>query len=90
MRDVKDQSDQMHAQSGKDLKFDQYSALVVSSSTNYDSQFNSICTKTSRRVYHAEIGDNNFCQDSPYEVTEDFDHNIDASGTSLLANMTNR
>ena len=52
LRDVKDQSDQMHAQSGKDLTFDQYSVLVVSSSTNYDSQFNSMSTKTSRGVYH--------------------------------------
>ena len=80
----------MHTQKGKELTHDQHSKLVLSASTNYDSQFNSISTKTSRGVYHNEIGDNNFDQDSPSEVTEDFDYNIDVSATTLLANMTNR
>ena len=62
----------------------------MSASTTYDSQFNSISTKTSCRVYHCEIGDNNCSQDSPSEVTEYFDYNIDTSATKLIANMTNQ
>ena len=89
LRDVKDQTDQMHAQIGRELTCDQCSTLFLSASTKYDSQFNSMSAKTSRRFYHAEIGDNNFDQESPSEVTEDFDCNIDASATTLLVNINN-
>ena len=47
-------------------------------------------TKTSLRVCHTEIGDKNFDQDSPSEVTEYFDYKIDASATTFLENITNR
>ena len=42
---VKDQANQMHTQKGRELTCDQCSALVLSYSTNYVSQFNSISTK---------------------------------------------
>ena len=47
-------------------------------------------SKTSRRVCNTEIGDTNFDQKSPSEVTEYFDYNIDALATTLLEHMTNR
>ena len=46
--------------------------------------------EVSRRVHATEIGDNNFREESPSEVSEEFDHNIDASATTLLESMTNR
>ena len=49
-----------------------------------------MCTKTSGRVYHIEIRDNNFDQDSPSEVTEDFDCSMCASATEFLENITSR
>ena len=80
----------MHTHKGRELICDRCSMLVLSASTIYDSQCNSISTKTSCRFYHAESGDNNFNQDSHYEFTEDFDYNIDSSANKLLANITNR
>ena len=39
---------------------------------------------TSSRVCNTEIGDNNFHQDSPSDIIEDFNYNIDTSATALL------
>ena len=44
-------------------------------------------SKISRRVCNTEIGDNNFYQDSPSEVTEDFDYDIDTLETTLILNL---
>ena len=77
----------MHTQTGKELTYDQYSALFLSDSTNYDSHFNPMSSKTSRQVYNTEIGDNNFDQDLPSDVTEDSDYDIEASATTLLAHI---
>ena len=41
------------------------------------------------KVHSTEIGDNNFHQYSPSEVTEEVTHKIDALATTLLASMTN-
>ena len=57
---VKDQSDQMHNQTGRELTCDHCSALFLSDSTNYDSKFNPMSIKTLRRVYNTEIGDKTF------------------------------
>ena len=80
----------MHTQIGRELTYDQQHTLVISVFTNYDSKFNSMSTKTSRRIYHTGIGDNNFNQDSLSEGSEDFDYNIDTSATKLLANVNIR
>ena len=90
LRAVKDQDDQIHTQTCRELTCDHNYTLVLSASNNYDSQFNSMSNKTSRRVYNTEIGDKKIDQDSPFEVNENFYYNIDASATILLTNMTNR
>ena len=89
LRTVKDQADQILPQTGRELTCDQCSTLILSASANYDQQFNSMSTKTSRRVYHTEIGDNNFDQDSPSEVTEDFIATQIHNHLNLQQNMTN-
>ena len=47
-------------------------------------------SETSRRVYDTEIGYHVFDQDSPSEITEDFDYCTHASATELLAHINNR
>lgn len=90
MRLVKDQADQMSTHTGKDLDYDQYAGLLLSAATNYDMQFASTSSKSTRKVYNTELDSSDFAMDSPSEVTEDTDYDIDASATTLLANMTNR
>ena len=41
------------------------------------------------KVCNTELGDSDFVIDSPSAFTEDADYEIDASATTLLANMTN-
>ena len=53
-------------------------------------QFASTSSKSTRKVYNTELESSDFVMDSPSEVTEDTDYDIDASATTLLANMTNR
>jgi hypothetical protein len=90
LRSVKDQADQMSTHTGKDLDYDQYAGLLLSAATNYDMQFASTSSKSTRKVYNTELESSDFAMDSPSEVTEDTDYDIDASATTLLANMTNR
>ena len=89
LRSIKDQCDQTHTHQGIELTCDQCSTLVLSDSTNYDSQFTSTTSKTSRRTHDTKIGDNNFNKNSPSKVNEEFDYNIDSSTNTLLASMTN-
>ena len=63
--------------------------MTLSAATNYDSQFVSASARSTRKVYNTELGDIYFVIDSPSEVTEDMDYDIDASATTLLANMAN-
>lgn len=53
-------------------------------------QFASTSSKSTRKVYNTELESSDFAMDSPSEVTEDTDYDIDASAITLLANMTNR
>ena len=46
--------------------------------------------RSTRNFYNAEVGGIDFAIDSPSEVTEDVDNDINASETTLLANMNNR
>jgi hypothetical protein len=80
----------MSTHTGKDLDYDQYAGLLLSAATNYDMQFASTSSKSTRKVYNTELESSDFVMDSPSEVTEDTDYDIDASATTLLANMTNR
>ena len=80
----------MHSQIDRELTCDQYCALVLSDSTNYYSHFNPVSSKTSRRAHNTEICGNNFDQDSPSEVTEDFNYDIDMSETTFLEHITTR
>ena len=79
----------MCANKGRELTNDSYHTLVLSASTNFDSHFTSMTCETSRRVRNTKIGDKNFHQDSPSEVTEEFDCNMCASATTVLDNITN-
>ena len=72
-----------------ELNYDQYCTLLLSAANNYDSQFVSTQTKNPRRVYSTNIGDYGFHQDLPAEVAEDFEYDIDATASALLANITN-
>ena len=79
----------MHTQTGRELTRDEHYALVLSSSTNYDSKFNTMSSETSRRICETKTCDSNFDQDPPSEVTEDFDCYVDTSATALIAHMAN-
>ena len=57
--------------------------------TDYDSQFVSASYRSTKNVHKTELGGSVFSIDSLSEVTEDFDYDVDASATTLLANMTN-
>jgi hypothetical protein len=64
--------------------------LLLSAATNYDLQFVSSSSRSTRKVYNTELECSVFVIDSPSEVTEDADYDIDAYTTTFLANMTNR
>ena len=64
--------------------------MLLSAATNYNLQFVSSSSKITRKVHNTELKYSIFAIDSPSEVTEDVDYDIDASATTLLANMTNR
>ena len=67
----KDQSDRLFTYTGELLCYDQYNALLLSAATNYDSQFVSASSRSTRKVCNVELGGSNFEIDSPSEVTED-------------------
>ena len=50
----------------------------------------SASARSTRKVYHTELGGSVFEIDSLSEVTEDLYYDTDASATTLLANTTNR
>ena len=70
---------------GKMIDYDKESTLLLSTGTGYDSQ----SARSTRKFLNAELGASDFELDSPLEVTEDLDYDIDASMTTLLTNMTN-
>ena len=74
---------------GKLLDYDQHATLLLSAETVYDSQFASVSDRNNRKCYNTELGGTDFEIDSPSEVAEDLDYDIDASATTLLANMIN-
>ena len=93
LRAVKDQADQLRAHNGEDLKYEQYSDLLLSAATNYDNQFTIKSAKTSRRTHNTELTmdhpyfhDNLGC-DAAHEAAEDVDYDIDAPTSTLLANL---
>lgn len=91
LRALKDQADQLKSYNNRNqLDYDQYCALLLSAANNYDSQFVSAQAKNLRRDYSTNIGDYDFHQDSPSEVVEDFEYDIDVPASTLLANITNR
>ena len=71
------------------LDYDQHAKLLLSAATNYVLQFVSSSSRITKKVYNIELRDSDFAIDSPLEVTEDADYDIDAHATTLLANMTN-
>ena len=87
---VRDQSEQHFTDSGKMINYDQQATSLLSAGNGYDSQFASTSSKSSRKVYHAELGGSDFEIDSPSEVKQDLDCDVGASTTILLVNMTNR
>ena len=90
LRSVKDQADQMANHTGKLLCYDQHAGLLLSTATNYDLKFVSSSSRSTRNVYNTELGYSDFVLDSPSDVTEDVDYDIDFSPTTLLENMNNR
>ena len=80
----------MAIHTGKLVDYDRHAALLLSAATNYDSQFVSSSSRSTRKVCNTELENSDFVIDSSSEVTEDADYDIDASATTLLANMTNR
>ena len=90
LHSVKDQADQMATHTGKTLDYDQHAGLLLSAATNYDLQFVSSSSTSTRKVYNSELECIDFVIDLPSEVTEDEDYDIDASAITLFANMTNR
>ena len=68
---MKDQHDRHFLHSGKELTHEEFSNLILSLSTNYDTQFSSSSGQSSRKVYVTEVDDSNFSRTSIYEVTEE-------------------
>ena len=66
----------------KKLNYDQHSALVLSTATNYDSQFVSLSTRITRKVHNTELGGSDFVIDSLSEVTKYVGYEMDASATT--------
>ena len=62
---------------------------MLSTVTNYDSQFVSASSRSTGQVYDDELGGSHFEIDSLSEFTEDLDYDIDTSAKPLLENMTN-
>ena len=54
LHSVKDQADQVFAHSGKLLGYNQHDTLLLSTVTNYDSQFLSESSRSTRMVYNDE------------------------------------
>ena len=86
---VKDQDDQLHTHTDKILYHDQHAALLLYAETGYDDQFASASARSTGNVYNTELGGSYFGLDSPSEVIEDLDYDVNASITTLLENMTN-
>ena len=63
LRSVKDQADQLFTQTGKLLDYEQHAALLLSATTNYDSKFVSVPTKSTGKVYNTELGGSDFVID---------------------------
>ena len=61
------------------LNYDQHTTLLISTATNYDLQFVSSSSRNTRKVHNIELGDSDSAIDSPADVTEDADYDIDAS-----------
>ena len=66
------------------LDYDQHATLVLSAVTSYDSQFVCLSTRSTRQFYSTELGSSDFELNSPSEVTEDLDYDVNTSLTMLL------
>ena len=83
LRAVKDQADQLKTHLNKSLDYEEYSVLVASAASNYDTSFKIKGNKPSRKVHYHQT---NFTSDS-----EDSDnYNIDIPASTMLANMPSR
>ena len=83
LRAVKDQADQFKTQLNKTLDYEEYSSLVTSAASNYDTSFKMKTSKPSRKVYYHQ---NEFASDSE----DSTNYNIDLPASTILANMTSR
>ena len=89
LHSVKGKSDKLFTHTDKLLDWDQHAKLLLSAVTNYDSQFVSASSRSTRKVCDTELGGGNFVIDSLSDVTEDFNFDIDTYTTTLLENVTN-
>ena len=64
--------------------------MLLSAVANYDSQFVSASSRSTRKVHSTELEGSDFAINSPSTVTEDVHYAFDDSVTTLLANVTNR
>ena len=62
---------------------------MLSEATGYDSQFASASARKLKKFCNTELGGINFELDSPSDIVEDLDYDVDASVTKSLANMNN-
>ena len=83
LRVVKYQADQFKTQLNKTLDYEEYSSLVASAASNYDTYFKIKTSKPSRRVYYHQ---NDLASDSE----DSNNYNIDIPASTILANMTSR
>ena len=90
MRAVKDQTDQIYTHKGKFLDYYQCTVLLLSAAAGCHTQFVSVSSRRTRKVYSTELWGSGFELDSPSKVIEDLDYDVDASEPTLLAKMTNR
>ena len=89
MRAIKDQAYQLFIYTDKLLDYDQHVTLILSTSTDYDSQCVSVSARSTIKVCRTELGGSDFAIDSLSTVTDDVDYDIDVSAATLLTNMTN-
>ena len=65
--------------------------MLLSASTNYDSQLSSSSRKISRKLFSTEADDAAFSSNVISKITEEnVEYEIDISASTLLVNMTNQ
>ena len=68
---IKDQSDQYFSHSGREITWGQYSNLLLSVANDYDMQFSSSGSQSSRKVCVTNSNNNNFSREYIYDFTEE-------------------